>query len=228
MTPHHLHATAAAWSLQAARGALALHAADLAAEIAAEALEVPSVLRSTVYGSRHGSGGHSDPTVGMLAVDDRPERRNRWAEMADRVDGKLRWLAGQIQKPRAVLLMMAGGMYDPLEVLLVSLPGLQPGTVAVVAKHLQDEDAWVREAIGIRPDEHLLPDAPCPHCGERQLYVQHAGPIDAWTVVCATRRLCTGTGCPCGMPGAVEGVAHIWPRDAVIGAVAGAAPTQPA
>ncbi|MCM0673181.1 hypothetical protein NCC78_00315 [Micromonospora phytophila] len=56
--------------------------------------------------------------------------------------------------------------------------------------------------------------------------------MPSWTVVCATNRLCAGVGlvegegCPCGMPGAVEGVAHIWPHPLVLGAVAGAALTR--
>ncbi|MBM0275344.1 hypothetical protein [Micromonospora tarensis] len=212
--PHHLHATAAAWSLQAARGRLADYAADEAAHIAAEALEVPSVLRSTVYGGRHASGGHSDPTVGMLAVADRPDRRNRWAEMAERCTGKLCWLVGQL--PGTI------DTADPIAVILSRIPQLQPGTARTVAQHLADEDAWVRQALGVRPDRAHLDGVDCPHCGERQLVVQTAGPVDAWTVVCATGRPCTGQGCPCGMPGAVEGVAHIWWRADVIGAVGGA------
>jgi hypothetical protein len=217
VTPHHLHATAAAWSLQAARGALAMYAADEADQIAAEQREAPALLRSTVYGGRHGSGSHSDPTPGMIATADRPDRRNRWAEMATRLDGKLCWLVGQLPGPIDTA--------DPIAVILSRIPGLQPGTARTVAQHLADEDRWIREAVGIGPDHQPLPGVDCPHCGERQLVVQTAGPIDAWTVICATGRLCVGVGCPCGMPGAVEGVAHIWPRAAVIGAVAGAAPT---
>ncbi|MBM0203248.1 hypothetical protein JNW90_09090 [Micromonospora sp. STR1s_5] len=218
--PHHLHATAAALSLGAARGRLATLATEEAAQIAAEALEVPSVLRSTVYGGRHASGGHSDPTVGILAVADRPQRRNRWAEMAQRLDGKLRWLADQIPGPA-----MTDPSWDPLDRLILTVPFLQPGTARDVTRHLLDEETWVREAIRRPRPTELLPGVACPHCGERQLMVQTAGPVDAWTVVCATGRLCTGQGCGCGMPGAVEGVAHIWWRKDVIGAVAGAAPT---
>ncbi|MGC4769218.1 hypothetical protein ACLQ25_09585 [Micromonospora sp. DT44] len=244
MTPHHLHATAAAWSLQAARGHLTDLAAEEAAQINAEAREVPSLLHSPVYGSPHASGGHSDPTPGMIGIADRPERRNRWAEMGERLDGKLDWIAETLRLPY--------GLDDGLTRIIEAIAAMQPGTAAVVVKHLQDEDRWIREAVGVGPDHAPLAGVPCPHCGERQLYVQQAGPLDAWTVVCATGRLCVGAGCPCGMPGAVEGVAHIWPRSAVLqpvepdadtyppdydldlcqpgdpGAVAGAAPTQPA
>jgi len=210
VTPHHLHAAAAAWSLQAARGHLAVYAAEEAAQINAEAMEVPSVLRSTVYGSRTGSGGHSDPTPGMVGIADRPERRNRWAEMGERAERRITGIASMLR---------IDGVRDPLACILAVLPNTQPGTAAVLAKHLADEDRWIREAIGVGRTYAPILGEPCPHCGERQLVVQTAGPVDAWTVVCATGRLCVGVGCPCGMPGAVEGVAHIWPRAAVIGAV---------
>ncbi|MFI6266142.1 hypothetical protein [Micromonospora sp. NPDC051006] len=207
MTPHHLHATAAAWSLHTARLRLADLARDEAAQIAAEAMEAPSLLRSPIWGSRHAHGGHGDPTPGMVAVDDRPPRRNRWAEMVERVDAKLDWLACQLGDTVG---------FDPLSRVLTAIVRLQPGTVRLVAQHLADEDTWIRNAVGLAPARELLPGVDCPHCGERQLYVQTAGPIERWTVICATGRLCMGQGCPCGMPGAVEGVAHIWPRAAVL------------
>lgn len=215
MTPHHLHALAAAWSLQAARTSLATLARNEAAQIAAERREAPSLLRSTVYGGRHGSGSHSDPTPRMIALANRPERRNRWAEMEDRLRLKLRWIADQIPTPE----LPAGSLAR----IIAAVEHLQPGAARVVAQHLADEDAWVRDAIRQPRPVQPLPGVACPHCGERQLVVQTAGPVDAWTVVCATGRLCVGQGCPCGMPGAVEGVSHIWPRHVVLGAVAGGA-----
>ncbi|MEU1810969.1 hypothetical protein [Micromonospora aurantiaca (nom. illeg.)] len=241
VTPYHLHATAAAWSLHDARQILADLARDEAAQIAAERLEAPSVLHSPAWGRRHALGGHGDPTPGMAVLaGDRPAaRRNRWAEMRDRLNDKLAWLAGQMPPPPT------NPAWEPIERILARLPWTQPGTAAALAKHLQDEDHWVREAIGIGPGRAPLIGVPCPHCGERQLVVQTTGPADAWTVICATGRLCTGHECGCGMPGAVEGVAHIWRRDHVLravatsttgptsptdansDAVAGAAPTRP-
>ena len=218
MTPHHLHALAAAWSLQAARDVLANLARDEAAQIAAAALESPSVLRSPVYGGGRVSGGHSDPTPRMIAVDDRPARRNRWAEMAQRLDHKLDWLADTLRLPY--------GLDDGIDRIIECIPAMSPGTAAILARHLVDEERWVREAIGQPRPTAPLVGVPCPHCGERQLHVQTAGPESAWTVICATGRLCTGAECGCGMPGAVEGVAHIWRRDHVLRAIAGAAPTQ--
>ncbi|MEU5668969.1 hypothetical protein ABZ749_01100 [Micromonospora sp. NPDC047753] len=215
MTPHHLHATAAAWSLHTARISLAVWLDREAAHNGAQLLDAAAVLRSPTWGTRHGVGGHGDPTGGLLTAAPRWTRETRWAEVAERLEGRIAWLANQV----------APGAAPALGRLIVRIPTLAAGTARVVAQHLADEDAWIRDLLGDPPARVALLGVDCPHCGERQLYVQTAGPVDAWTVVCATRRLCTGQGCPCGMPGAVEGVAHIWPRDAVIGAVAGAAPT---
>lgn len=213
MTPFHLHALAAAWSLHTARQALADLAAAEAAQIAAERLEAAEPLRSPVWGSRHASGGHGDPVSTLLLAADRPARVNRWQEMADRATAKLGWLADQLREDTGL---------DPLARIMAALGHAQPGTAAAIHRHLADEDAWIRNATGAAPQREPLPGVECPHCGERQLYVQTAGPVDAWTVICATARLCVGEGCPCGMPGAVEGVAHIWPRTVVLGAVGGA------
>lgn len=223
MTPHRLHALAALHSLRAARDVLADYADAEAKQIAAERLEAPSVLRSTVYGGRFGSGGHSDPTPAACAVAERPARRNRWAEMAQRLDGKLGRIAD----------MFAAGDGPGLDRIHAALPDMTAARVYWLTRHLADEERWVREAIGQpRPTAHLPGE--CRGCGQRSLLVQTAGPQEAWTVVCAgswedgvhNPCLCVGVGCACGMPGGVEGVAHIWWRGDVLRAVAGAAPTK--
>ncbi|AYF30622.1 hypothetical protein CSH63_24895 [Micromonospora tulbaghiae] len=216
MTPHHLHALAAAWSLQAARQVLAFHVDRERRHNANGLLDAAPILRSPTYGTRHATGDHGDPT-GTLLLDTRPTRDTTWSDLNRRLDGKLRWLADQT--PTAP----AGP--DPWWRLYDALPRLQPGTAATIGRHLTDEERWVRDAIRQPRPTAPLVGVPCPHCGERQLVVQTAGPAEAWTVVCTTGRLCIGPGCGCGMPGAVEGVAHIWPRHVVLGAVAGAAPT---
>ncbi|MCX4468738.1 hypothetical protein OOK41_00130 [Micromonospora sp. NBC_01655] len=211
ISPHHLHALAAAWSLHAALARLTKLTEDEATQILAECLEAADSLRSPSWGSRR-SGGHSDPVSGLLLASQRTERINRWATLAERAERRLTGIAGMLRTPADL---------GPLGQIITAIPQLQPGTAAVVHRHLVDEDTWVRAAVGLSPDRKPLPGVACPHCGERQLVVQAAGPVEAWTVVCATGRLCVGRGCPCGMPGAVEGAAHIWPRAAVLGAVAG-------
>ena len=225
MTPHHLDALAAAHSLQAARTRLAHLAAAEARQNTDAALHAADGLRSTTYGQRHATGGHSDPVSGLLTAERRPVRVTRWADLLHRSSGKLDWLAGHLDRrsPEA-----AFGM-DPIARILAVVPKVQPGTAALIARHLHDEDQWVRNAVGLDPDRQPLPGAPeCPGCRQRRLELCTSGPETAWVVVCAARCLCGGAGCGCGMDGAVEGAPHIWPRAAVIGAVAGAAPTQPA
>ncbi|MFF0823038.1 hypothetical protein ACFYUR_21975 [Micromonospora haikouensis] len=213
MTPYHLHALAAAWSLQAARGRLAQLARTESTRHTTELLAAATVLRSPTYGTRHSSGDHGDPT-GVTLLTAEP-RVTTWADLLGRLDHRLAWLAGQV----------GGDLgWTPLTCILVAIPAMSPGTARIVAQHLADEDAWVRAAVRLAPATTPLPGVACPHCGERQLVVQTAGPTEVWTVVCATGRPCTGQGCGCEMPGAVEGAAHIWPRTAVLGAVAGAAP----
>jgi hypothetical protein len=214
MSPHHLHATAAAWSLRAALDRLLELAAAEARQTALERLTPACGLRSTVYGVRYGSGSHSDPVSGLLLAADHPPHTTRWAEIGDRLHGRLEWPAPMLRNY---------GVRDPLAGILAALPGTLPGTAAVVAKHLADEDTWVRNTIALPPAQHPLIGIGCPSCGQRSLHVQSAGPQEAWTVVCTAGCVCTGQGCGCGMPGAVEGVAHIWPRSVVLGAVAGAA-----
>ncbi|NIL64322.1 hypothetical protein [Salinispora arenicola] len=212
MTPHHLHATAAAWSLKTALEHLAQLADDEATHIAAETLEAPALLRSPAWGRRHALGGHGDPTPGLAAVATAPRapRRNRWADMHTRSLRKLGWLADQL--PTAP----AGP--NPWWRIYDTIPRLQPGTAHVLARHLADEDTCVRAAVGCGPQRELLDAIACPNprCAQRRIHIQTAGPPEVWTVVCAAECRCVGLACGCGMPGAVAGVAHIWPRAAVL------------
>lgn len=213
MSPHHLHAVSAAWSLAAARGRLAELARLEAASNGRALLDAAPCLRSTsAYGTRHSTGGHGDPTVSTLTA--RPIPATWWSDLTHRLDQRVRWTADRI----------APGPGDPLTRLITRIPAMLPATAAVVARHLADEDTWVRAAIALPPAQHPLIGIGCPSCGQRSLHVQSAGPQEAWTVVCTAGCVCTGQGCPCDMPGAVEGAQHIWPRDVVLGAVAGAAP----
>ena len=226
MTPHHLHALAAAWSLHEARERLTELARAEAHRNTTSLLDAAPIRSSSAFGIRHGVGGHGDPTTAVLLAP-RPTRETTWLDLLHRLDHKVTWLADQIGcAPAAVT--------DPTARIAAGLPylRLQPGTARVVAQHLADEDTWVRDAIRRPRPVQPLPGIACPGCDQRTLYVQLAGPRDAWTVVCTTGCRCRGVAldparsCPCGMPSAVEGVAHIWPRHVVLGAVAGAAPTS--
>jgi hypothetical protein len=216
--PHRLHAAAAAWSLHTARLALAAHAEREATHNATSLLDAAGVLHSPVWGGRHASGDHGDPTGALLLAPVRT-RDTRWADLVDRLDRRLTWIADQVRPSTGL---------DPIVRILAAVQTAQPGTAAGIARHLADEDAWIRIALVLPPGRQLIPGVDCPACQVRQLYVQTAAPVDAQTVICSAGCLCTGDGCPCGMAVQVVGVAHIWPRAAVMGAVAGAAPTQAA
>jgi hypothetical protein len=224
--PHRLHATAAGWSLHRSREQLTQAAADEAAQIAAEIrtarLEPAGGLRSTVYGSRHASGGHSDPVSRLLLLGVRPPRINRPALLASRTTETLVWLARTLDVPG-----LTTGL-DPLALLMSAVPLLPPARSATLTRWLADLDDRIRTALALTADRQLIPGVDCPACQVRRLYVQTAAPVDVQTVICSAGCLCTGTDCPCGMPVRAVGVAHIWPRNAVVGAVAGATPTQAA
>ncbi|MGW3888905.1 hypothetical protein ACWD69_09460 [Micromonospora chokoriensis] len=215
--PHRLHATAAALSLGAAHGRLADRAAIERRAIIAELMEPPSVLHSPVWGRRQSLGGHGDPTTSAVMDIERPARVNRYAVLYADVTERLRLPAGHLP-----------GDGDPLARILAAIPGMQPGTAAATTKLLVRLDGRIRHELRIGPDRRPMPGIECPACRHRLVYVQTAGPEDAWTVVCAADCRCAGVNddpehadrrCGCGMPGAVEGVAHIWWRSDVIGAV---------
>lgn len=216
MTPHHLHALAAAWSLQAARRTLTDLAREEAARNTNTLLDAAPILRAPVYGTRLSGGSHGDPVGDLLTAERRPVRVTTWADLRATADKRLGGIAAMLR------------IDGPNLARIIELtPRVLPGTAAVLARHLADEDRWVRDAIGVGCERRHLVDIECPACAERALYVQTAGPQDAWTIVCdGSRRdgrhnpcLCTGQGCRCGMDGAVEGVAHIWPRNVVLAGV---------
>ncbi|WP_328339501.1 hypothetical protein [Micromonospora sp. NBC_00421] len=229
MTPHHLHATAAADSLADALARLEARAkAALAAARDGDRGSIEISIPSQVFGRRHGLGGHGDP-VADLAI-------GAWAPR--RPDPNAAALGDLLRAldPVAGTLPGAPGM-DPVTRIRRAIPGMSPHAAQRTAEALTVLDQSARRVLGIgaarAPLSGSVPPR-CPACHARTLTVQTAGPEDAWTVVCDGTRppggphrpcLCTGTGCPCGMPGAVEGVAHIWPRAAVLGAAAGAVPS---
>jgi hypothetical protein len=86
---------------------------------------------------------------------------------------------------------------------------MRPHVAGRLADALNHLDQVARRHLRIGPAREPLTGQPCHECGQRRLEVTTAGPVDERVVVCANCRA-------------------VWPRDTVIGAVAGAAPTQPA
>ncbi|GLH97366.1 hypothetical protein [Phytohabitans aurantiacus] len=198
MHPHQLHATTVACSLHAARLVLDTLVARETAQNVADQLPAASVLRSTVWGTRITTGGHGDPTVGAIATLDQPTRTTWWAELRARSDRRLGWIADRA----------APGPGDLLHRIAARIPALPAGAAAVVAQHLRDEDAWLRDALALPVDEGLLlPRVECPACQERLVY---RAPGDV--LVCRAQACrCRGEGCGCGMSALVEGLVHVWP-----------------
>lgn len=207
-SPHHLHATAAAWSLQAACGRLTTLAAAEARQNAAGLVDAADGLRSTTYGQRHATGGHSDPVSGLLTAGHGPARVTLWA---DRIQTTERRLGGIADMYRL------GGTGPALSRIHTALPTLRLGhrAMGLLALHLADEDELVRGWLAQPPYRDPIPGA-CPGCGQRRLEVTTVGAAHARTVVCAAG--CRHTpGCPC--PGGLDGVRHIWPRAQVLAPV---------
>lgn len=141
--PHQLHATAALWSLRAARRAL--HAA-IAAEANALVLDPADGLRSPRYGSRFGSGGHSDPTASTL--DAATARASRWEQLADRTTDTLRWLADRL----------APGAGDPLGRLEAALPTMTVRQAEQLHQWLTELDGRIRVALGLALEDYGTAD----------------------------------------------------------------------
>ncbi|MFD0816822.1 hypothetical protein ACFQ0D_00470, partial [Micromonospora zhanjiangensis] len=140
------------------------------------------------------------------------------ADLAAQSDRRLRWLADQLP--------VATVGPDAWWRIVTALLRLRPARAAAIHRHLADEDAWLRDALGLDADRQRLPGDPeCPACRTRRLYAQTAASDPAlWTVVCALPGCrCSGTDCPCGMAVRVAGVAHIWPRSTVLAGTTAAA-----
>lgn len=211
--PHHLHATANAWSLQVALDRLAELAAQERARAISEQLPAATCLRSPTYGTRHSSGDHGDPTEATVTTPTRTFPEDHWRTLHDRATGRLRWLADQL--PPAA----DRSVWEPLDQIRARLPWTLPGTAAVIARHLADDDRWIRQAVSLNDDLVLLPDVACPRCDVRQIHVRTSAPAGARVIVCqagtdGTGCACTGEGCACGMPVRVEGVRHVWAASA--------------
>lgn len=209
LSPHHLHATAAAWSIHTARQHLDVLATTEARQRGDTLTAAAPILRSPIHGTIHAIGGHADP-VATLTADRPPPRTQTWAQRIQRLDGRLTWLAGMYRLP-------AGR--DPIRRILHALPALTlpPRPLGMLALHLADEDELVRGWLNHPPYRTRIPGE-CPGCRHRSLEAATVGPAATRTVMCVAD--CRHTP-DCRCPGGAEGVRHIWPRDAALGAVAG-------
>lgn len=142
--PHHARAQAALHSLRAARRQLhdlvAWHARNFE-------LDAADGLRSPRYGTRHGSGGHSDPIADTLAAG--TKFHDRWEQLADRTTDTLRWLVRRLQVP---------GAGDPLGQLEAALPTMTAGVVDQLLHWLTELDGRIRLALHLPLDGYGTAD----------------------------------------------------------------------
>lgn len=192
--PHQLHAQAALWSLRAARRALHIRTEWTVS------IDPTSAWRSPRYGTRTGTGGHSDP-IGS-ALESAARDVDRYGTLAERTTATLAWLARGIR---------ATGPGDPLGRIGDALPALLPAAAEQLQLWLAELDARVRQALDLNMlEREPLVGAACPACGVRLLYLQTAAPAACRSVVCAAGCRCAGEACTCGMDEPTAGVLHIW------------------
>ncbi|SCL21657.1 hypothetical protein [Micromonospora inyonensis] len=204
-SPHHLHATRTTWALDVALTRLHQLARLETRHRSDQYLAAADRLRSPIYGVRHATGDHADPVGAVLTAPEGSGHTSGWVELSQRAHDRLTWIATQFR---------AQPGQAPLTAIRNRIPMLLPGTAALLAKHLADEDTWIRAAVRLEPAGMPLVGVPCPRCGHRTLTAHTDGPTNTWTITCTC--LCVGQGCRCGMPGAVEGAQHIWPRNVVL------------
>lgn len=220
--PHTLHAQAAAASLAASLVALeqsARAALDGAVDGSSSVREVS--IPSQVFGRRTALGGHGDPTATAALGAWASGHPNPYAALLGDMLRQLDQLAAHVPG--------APGM-DPVARIRQAIPGMRPHIAARTRQALQHLDGQVRRRLELPPALAPLPgNPPCRACGLQMLQVHTTDP--ARPVVCTADCYCRGDRCGCGIPGAAEGVQHIWLPEHLptlaAGAVAGAAPTRP-
>lgn len=221
--PNTLHAQAAAASLADALRTLEARALEAARDAEAGSTAARDIsIPSQVFGRRTSLGGHGDPTAAIALGAWAPGHPNPDAALLGDMMRQLDQLAGHLPG--------APGM-DPVTRIRQAIPGMRPHIAARTTQALQHLDGQVRRRLELPPALAPLPgNPPCPVCRLQMLQVHTTDP--ARPVVCTADCYCRGEQCECRMPGAVEGVQHIWLPEQLAaltaGAVAGAAPTQPA
>ncbi|MGX4657086.1 hypothetical protein ACWCHM_26055 [Micromonospora sp. SCSIO 07396] len=198
MTPHHLHATAAAWSLADALARLETAArAAIADAVDGDRGAYDIGIPSQQFGRRTSLGGYGDPTADLATGAWAPGRPD---PAAAALGDLLRAL-----DPVAGTLPGAPGM-DPVTRIRRAIPAMSAHAAQRTADALAHLDQSARRVLRIGAARVALSGPhPCPDCRQRRLEVTTVGPETDRAVVCAA---CNG----------------IWPRASVLGAVAGAVP----
>lgn len=208
MHPHILHALAAAASLEVALVALEQRAREALADAEAGNTTARDIsIPSQSYGCRRQLGGHGDPTANTAI--------GAWAPGGPNPDAAL---LGDLMRQLDEMARHLPGApgQDPLTRIRQAIPSMRPHVAARTAQALDHLDGQARRKLQMPPDLTATSGA-CPACRTRGVLYA----TGSWVVCRATGCVCAGDSCGCGMPVRVEGVAHIWRRDVVLGAVAG-------
>ncbi|MET7395604.1 hypothetical protein ABZS66_19150 [Dactylosporangium sp. NPDC005572] len=141
MTLYHDRAQAALDSLRAALDALSYRVGQALVWARSIPRAKSDGLRSPRYGTRGSTGGHGDPTAGVLIGGvARAERQSARAEhLTGSVTDTLRWIVRRLQLPTAG---------NPLDSIEAALPTLQPATCAELTLWLVGEDGRIRAHLG--------------------------------------------------------------------------------
>jgi hypothetical protein len=176
LTPEHLRAGAALWSLRASLSTLERREAEEARAIADERAAAADPLKSPVYGARQALGGHSDPTSEALLVIGGPPRSNRFSDLADEVTGQLADVAQHLPP--------AG--HDSLTRIEAALPALSKAAAAATWQLADRIDSRIRRLLREPLDRKYVPRARCPWCDAVSLMMRLAPPRALRVVECTT------------------------------------------
>lgn len=177
LTPEQLRAGAVLWSLRASLALLAEREAAEARAITDERVAAADPLKSPIWGSRRGSGGHSDPVGDALLVLREQPRGNHYSDLLTEIEGQLFSVARHLPSE-------AG--HEPLDWVEAALPTMSK-TAAMKTWALADRiDGRIRRILREPADRQFVPRVRCRDCQAVSLLMRMAPPQDLRVVECTT------------------------------------------
>ncbi len=180
VSPEHLRAGAALWSLRAALTLLRDREAAEDRAIADERAAAADPLKSPLYGSRRALGGHGDPTSEALLLLREPRRDNRFTTLREEVQGQLADVACHLPDP---------GGATSMGRIRAALPAMSKTAAEAVWTLADRIDGRIRRLLDEPADRQWLPRVKCRLCGAVSLMMRLAPPREARVVECTT---CSG------------------------------------
>ena len=180
LTPEHLRAGAALWSLRASLSALSDREAAEDQAIADERVAAADPLKSPLWGRRQALGGHGDPTSdALLLLHDAP-RTNRYTGLLDEVTGQLAGVAQHLP---------ASGGFNSVTRIQDALPVMSTAAAEATWRLADRIDGRIRRLLGEPADQARIPRIKCPWCDAVSLVMRLAPPLRDRVIECTT---CTG------------------------------------